>query len=135
MNKCEKCGGIHWRTAPCVALKKSPQAGDGLALDQVARESGLGKKSTGLNPKPGAVGIKVTGAQKASLTSEPVDAKAGENDGGREDRLSCDLSSPISPAPKFDKAAWMRANMPKYMQRYRAEVKAGIRVPQPRVKK
>lgn len=42
------------------------------------------------------------------------------------------LGSIPSGGAKFDKAQWMRAAMPAYMRKYRAEVKAGIRVPKPR---
>lgn len=138
MKKCEECGGIHWRTAPCVARKET-------GISRAAEPAINPRKSTAT--KVGAVSnqhrshgssmVEQGGAScdgpsllaAGSIPALPVDtnsvrvqkASTGNADGGKP-------LTQTRPA-KFDKAAWMRERMPAYMRKYRAEVKAGMRIP------
>lgn len=135
MNKCEKCGGMHWRTAPCVQSKKSTAA-----RKDVQREidvSGSGESSTAhpvrkrgagtqalpvdTNPVSGEEGF-TPFVSTPELLTEP-DRRAGDKD-----------DQPIL-SRKEKKAAWMREHMPAYMRQYRADVKSGKRVPKPKAER
>lgn len=74
-------------------------------------------------------GLAGTQALPVDTNSEPLTLPVGE----KQPRTSQPQGTRNEGMPtKFDKKAWMRENMPSYMRQYRAEVKAGTRIPKTR---
>lgn len=148
---CTNCGGSHPVFECKSAAKKSTDAreigpvikGQAHAMreghERTAAEPGtkvasalsataldVANQGNGRGTKPKA---ETVSAGKKAL---PVDTNSLQDQNASSG--NADGSKPLTqtrPA-KFDKKAWMRANMPAYMKRYRAEVKAGLRTPKPR---
>lgn len=99
---CDRGGHAAWQ---CTRPKKSTASRKD--VNQVVGSDGFRKASDPSNAAGGKALI--AGTQALPVDTNPAGAEA-----------------------KFDKAAWMREHMPAYMRKYRAEVKAGTRVPKPR---
>ena len=159
MNLCPVCRKLVFRTDPCKGNGVACGRTDGGAkkstalLKEASAGSVRGKAGREKVAQPEPVRASQAGTQALPVDTNNQMGPITEPDGlGRGEAVVSDAASnpssgraravkvPLpsaegaipSPGAKFDKAAWMRANMPKYMRDYRAAVKAGIRAPKPR---
>lgn len=123
----------------------NPAGPEGLGSGQVSPEMGTGMnedRSSGVE-RPSVANVGNVGGANPSGLTKKSDSGARRVQHGHESGFESGFEShPIVTSaqqvessaglPKFDKASWMREHMPAYMRRYRAEVKAGIRIPKPR---
>jgi hypothetical protein len=115
MNKCEKCGFLHYRTDPCRVAKKSTAARKDVRVKSENRADFVDGLPTSESLEPGAV----AGTQALS-----VDTTNAESPNGRAaDFESGSVGSTPASAPKFDKKAWQREYMREYMRKRRAALK------------
>lgn len=119
MNKCEKCGFLHYRTDPCRTPKKSTAA---LEAEVLGRQ-----ETASLALKRSKRSKAVSNGRSSAL---PVDTNSGRVENGRLPRCAPNKAVATTSAgtvgnedrqPKFDKKAWMREYMREYMRRRRAK--------------
>lgn len=109
MNKCEKCGFLHYRTDPCRKPKESTAARKDVRRNWTPTE-------------PSAHGESAERSQLAGTQALPVDTNAAPPMAGGENlkRHTAEFD-PQGAASKFDKKAWMREYMREYMRKRRAK--------------
>lgn len=143
MNKCDKCGGIHWRTAPCIQPRVRIGT-DGLTAKETPKSSVSAEpphhevhtQSTTARMDAPQAAIAKRGSTGASVNAV-VDREGGTTSVAGTQALLVDTKGEVaavspsgthvgsaSPA-KFDRKAWMREYQRNYMRNvYRPKLKA-----------
>jgi len=136
---CKHCGGAH----PAFECRKK-KSGASVALASNDRVHDPAAIHLTVQPKASLATGRV--GQKSTATSESRSSRsrsANESlpvDDIHPGEISTIARPNVAREPdavtgKFDKKAWMRSKMPAYMRQYRADVKAGLRVPKPKASK
>lgn len=132
MNKCEKCGFLHYRTDPCRVAKKSTAArmdvqkleGSTTSSDAAKKRSGdTGNARLGDGLSEASKLAEIAQSGPAGTQALPVDTlKPSPEWYAGIDALTGHEPPPQN--PKFDKKAWQREYMRDYMRKRRAALKS-----------